>query len=112
MTISSAVAGQQPSIVTNDSTTYNLTTLNSVRVITGKLNTNMPAGTILKVQLAAPVGATSSGSVSMSTTASNLVTAIPKVTVAINLSITYTFSATVSAAQVTNAAKTLTLTLQ
>lgn len=112
LTISTATAGQNPNSATNTSTTYNLTTTLTVRTINGKINSNMPTGITLKVQLAAPSGASSTGSVAMSTTAANLITGIPKATTASNLTVTYTLSATPSAVAVTNATKTLTLTLQ
>jgi len=112
LTISTATAGQQPAAVTNTSTTYSITTVGTVTTITGKINANMPTGTTLSVNLKAPTGATSTGSVAMSTTAANLVTAIPKSTTGSSLTITYTFTATTAAAQVTGATKTLTLTIQ
>lgn len=111
-TINSAVAGQQPTAVTNSSTTYSVTTTTVIRVITGKINTAMPANTTLKVTLAAPTGATSLGAVTMTTTAQNLITGIPLATVSSGKTVTYNFSATVSAAQVANATRTLTLTVQ
>jgi len=112
MTVSTATAGQQPNNATNATTTYNITTLNFVRSITGNINTAMPSGVTLQVQLAAPSGATSAGSVAMTTTATNLVNSIPKFSNVSNLTITYTLSATVAAALVSNATKTLTLTIQ
>lgn len=112
LTISSAVAGQQPTSASNSSTTYSVATTTVVRRITGKINSAMPAGVTLSVRLTAPSGATSAGSVAMTTTTKNLVTSIPKNTNASGLSITYTLSATAAAAKVTNATKTLTLTLQ
>jgi hypothetical protein len=112
-TVSSATAGFEPTAPTNDtSTNYNITTQNFVRKITGKINTPMSNGTILQIQLEAPPGATTAGLVTMTTTAADLVTAIPNKTTANALTITYAFSATVAAAQVSGATKTLTLTIQ
>lgn len=112
MAISTATAGQQPNSASNASTNYNLTTTATVRKITGNLNSNMPSGVTLQIQLAASGGATSAGSVTMTTTATNLVTSISKSTTATNLTVTYNLSATAAAAQVSNATRTLTLTLQ
>lgn len=111
-TITSATAGQNPSPVVNNSTTYTVNTLTVIRSITGSLNTNMPSGVTLSVQLQASTGATSSGSVAMSTVANTLVSNIKKNTVQAGLTITYTFAATAAASPVTNGTKTLTLTLQ
>lgn len=112
LTINSAIAGQQPNSVTNTSTTYSVTTTILVKVITGKIQSNMPSGVTLQVSLAAPAGATSLGLVSMTSVAQNLVTGIPTNTTANVKTVTYSLSATVNAAQVSNATKTLTLTLQ
>lgn len=112
LTINSATAGQQPTSATNNSTTYNATTQSSTTSILGSLNANMPSGVTLKVQLAAPTGATSAGAVAMTTTNQTLVSSIPTFTTATGLKITYTLSATAAASQVASATKTLTLTLQ
>jgi hypothetical protein len=113
MTINTAVAGQQPTSVSNSSTTYSVIVVSlSGRSITGQLNANMPSNVTLKVALAAQSGSTSAGSVAMSTTAQNLVTGIPIITISAPATITYTLSATVNAAQVTNGTRVLTLTLQ
>lgn len=112
LTISTATAGQQPNSVSNSSTSYGVITTNTVRRITGSLSSNMPSGVTLQVQLAASSGATSAGSVTMTTTATNLVTSISKNTTAPLLTVTYTLSATAAAAHVSNATVVLTLTLQ
>lgn len=112
LTINSATAGSQPNNATNASTTYSVSTSNTVRAINGKLSANMPTNVTLQVSLVAPTGATSLGSVTMTTVAANLVTGIPINTVASAKTVTYTLSATAAAAQVSNATKTLTLTLQ
>ena len=111
-TVNSAIAGQQPSTLTDTSSTYSYTTSATITVITGALNSNMPSGVTLTAQLAAGTGATSLGLVTMTTTTQNLVTGIPSHSAGSLLTITYNFTATVSAAQTTNATRTLTLTLQ
>lgn len=112
LTVSTATAGQQPNSATNNSTTYNLSTTTTVRSILGRVGLSMPSGLTLSVQLAAPTGATSAGSKSMTTTNQTLVSSIPTNTIQNNLTVTYTFSATAAASQVTNGSRTLTLTLQ
>lgn len=112
LTISTVTAGSNPNSVSDSSTTYNSITTNTVRNITGKINSAMPTGVTLNVQLAAPVGASSAGSLAMGTTAVNLVSSIPKNTTSTNLTITYTLSATAAASPSASSTRTLTLTLQ
>ena len=111
LSISTATAGSQPNSVSDTSTTYSISTSTVVAKITGKINTAMPTNTTLKVTLAAPTGGTSAGAIAMTTTAQNLVTAIPKNTIASSLVVTYNFSATVAAATTASATRTLTLTI-
>lgn len=111
LAVTSAVAGSQPTSVTNTSTTYAITTLLTSTVV-GSVNTAMPSGVTLAIQLAAPPFATSAGFVTMTTTPTNLVTGIPILTNQSNLMITYRLSATVNASQVTNATRTVTFTQQ
>ena len=61
--VSTATAGSEPDAVTNNSTTYALTTNGTNKKITGALNSDMPANTILAVSLTAPSGGASAGSV-------------------------------------------------
>lgn len=112
LVINTATAGQDPNSVTNTSRTYSVSTSTTVRRITGRINSNMPANTTLQISLVAPTGATSLGLITMTTTAANLVTGIPINTIASGRITTYTFSATAAAAKVTNAKKTVTFTLQ
>lgn len=112
LSITTATAGSNPLPVSDSLTTYSVTTTNVVRNITGKINTNMPTGLTLSVQLVAPLGASSAGSQAMSSTAANLVTSIPKNTVGALLGITYTLTATAAAAPTASSTRTLTLTLQ
>lgn len=110
-TINSAVAGSQPAAITDTSTTYSASTLLASRRITGALASNMPSGITLQVMLAAPTGATSQGLVTMTTASANLVTNLNLAVLTSGLQITYSFSATVAAAQVTAATNTLTYTI-
>ena len=109
--VSTATAGQQPNEVLDNSTTYNITTNETNKTITGALAVAMPAGVTLKINLVAPTGATSVGDVTLTTTAQNLVTGITKVAEGGKV-ITYKLSATVSAGVITSSTNTVTLTLQ
>ena len=110
LTINTAVAGSQPTDATDATTTYAITTNNSTRKITGKINTAMPANTSLKVTLVAPTGGTSAGQVTLSVTDQDLVTGITKLAES-GKTITYVFSATLAAGIVASASKTVTLTV-
>lgn len=111
MTIAVPAAGSQPSSVVNNSTTYSVSTISVTRRITGQVNTSMPTGTTLQVQMQAPLLATSQGNVTMTTTATNLVTGILVLALQSGLQITYTLSATLQAAPVTNSTVVVTYTL-
>ncbi len=108
LSISTATAGSNLADVSDATTTYNITT-NGTKRITGAIDSNMPANTSLKIQLAAPSTGTGQGAVTLSTTAGNLVTAISPVAQS-NLSITYTLSASVAAGAVSGT-RTVTITL-
>mgnify|MGYP006890124141 FL=1 len=112
MTINSGTAGQNPNPATNSSRTYSVSTDTTIRKITGKINSSMPSGVTLAINLAAPTGATSLGSVAMTTTIQDLVTGIPIFTISSGRTMTYTLSATASAAAVTNNTRTVTYTVQ
>ncbi|MDI3543420.1 MAG: hypothetical protein PWP57_1025 [Candidatus Atribacteria bacterium] len=111
LTVSTATAGSEPDAVTDNSTTYAITTNETSKKITGAIDTAMPTGLTLEVNLAAPTaGGTSAGDVALSATAADLVTGIAQIAES-GLGITYTLSATVAAGVVTSATKTVTLTL-
>lgn len=111
LTINAAIAGSNPTSVTDATTTYSISTTSTLRTIKGKINTTMPTGVTLQVRLTAPSGAVSQGFVSMSTTSRNLVTNITALVLVSGLSVTYQLSATVAAAKVTGVTRTLTLTV-
>lgn len=111
LTVSSAVAGSQPNDATTTSS-YNITTnctANSKK-ITGAINSELPAGVALQVQVAAPSGAASEGYVSMGVSAQDVVTSIDA-TATSNLQIDFRLSADVTAGIIPIATRTLTLTL-
>jgi hypothetical protein len=111
MRISAAVAGFQPTPVVDASTTYQVRVQNgSQRKITARLDANMPAGTTLRVTLAAPAGGVSLGAVTLDITDRDVVVAIP-VGTNDNPSIIYEFSATLAAGVVPSSMRTVTYTL-
>lgn len=110
LVVSTATAGSEPTDATDNSTTWALTTNGATKKMTGSIDTNMPANTTLEVNLTAPTGGSSSGDVTLSTTAADLVTSVSTVAES-GLSITYTLSATIAAGVVAQATKTVTLTL-
>ena len=110
MTVSTATAGSAPTAASDSSTSYAITTNESNRKITGILNTVMPTGVSLSVNLVAPTGGTSLNAIVLTATAQDLVTGIS----ALNESgktITYNLSATSAAGVVASATKTVTLTV-
>lgn len=109
-TISAAVAGNPPTSATDTSTTYAVTTNATAQKVQGSIDTAMPTGVTLTITLAAPSGGTSTGPINMNTTASNLVTGISNVAQS-GLGITYTLSATASAAPIASATRTVTYTI-
>lgn len=110
VTVNSATAGSAPSVATDASTSYAITTNETGRKITGSLDTSIAdAGVTLSVTLAAPAGASSSKQ-PLSITPVDLVTGIS----ALNESgktITYELAATSAAGVVTSKNKTVTLTI-
>lgn len=108
--ITTATAGSPPVSVMEASTTYTVVNLSgSTRAIRARLSSALPAGVTLTVQLAAPTGATSSGQVTLTTVAQNVVTGVPNLTNQSGLSITYRLSATSAAGVVSLAGRTVTL---
>ncbi len=108
--VSTATAGSEPDVATDNSTSYSITTNESSKKITGSISAAMPANTTLQINLTAPTGGSSAGDVTLTTTAADLVTGIATVAES-GLTITYKFSATVSAGVVTSDSRTVTLTL-
>jgi hypothetical protein len=111
--ITAAVAGSEPTSVSNNTTTYTVVTPNPANrtyKITAQLNALMPANVTLTATLAAPTGGTSVGPVALDLTARDMVTGIPKSTNATQ-SITYQLSATVLAGVVPSTNRIVTLTV-
>lgn len=107
--INSATAGGDPVSVSDNTTTYSITTNETGKRISVTIDADMPAGVTLEVNMVEPTGATSTGNVVLSTTAVDAVTGISNVAET-GLAITYTLSATAAAA-VTAESRTVTLTI-
>jgi len=88
--INTAVAGEDPTPVSDSSTSYSFSTNGGAKKITAALDQATPAYTTLTVKLAAPSGGVSSGEVTLGTAPEDLVTGIGRKK-AKNLNITYTF---------------------
>jgi hypothetical protein len=110
MVINSATAGSAPTSVTAGGTSYAVTTNESNQKITASLDQTLPAGVTLEVSLAAPAGAASSGTVSLSTAAADVVTGISG-TASASLPITYRLSATPAVQMSAPAARIVTFTI-
>lgn len=110
LTVNAAVAGSAPTLVSDATTTYAITTNQATRKITGILDTAMPSGVTLTVALAAPTGGTSAGDVTLTGTAADLVTVISTLNES-GKTITYKLSATSAAGVIASANKTVTLTI-
>jgi hypothetical protein len=108
--IATATAGQEPDAVEDNSTTYALTTNEDDRKITAYLDSAMPTGMTLELEMAAPDGATSNGFVALGTSAQDIVTGISQVAASDEV-ITYRCSATVAAGVVASTQRVVTLTL-
>lgn len=110
LTINSATAGSAPAAATNTSSTYAITTNGTNRRVYASIDSNIATtGLALNIQLAAPTGATSSGVVTMSTTAQNLVTGISNQYQS-GMLISYTLNCTINTPP-TSASRTVTYTL-
>lgn len=96
--------------VTDNSTTYSVTTNQNNQRISALINSALPTGVTLAVDLTAPAGATSLGLVNLTTVSANLVTGITDVDQS-GLLVTYSMSASPSAAIGGPFNRTITYTL-
>ena len=112
MVINTAIAGQPPTNDTDAGTTYTVRAQNKNKPlkITARLNSAMPPGVSLTINLLAPTGGISNGAVTLDATDRELVGSIDN-TNAQTRSITYTLSATPAAGVVTPQSRTVTFTL-
>jgi hypothetical protein len=110
--ITTAVAGSPPNAAVNTATTYTVKAkkANQPRKITAQLNTLMPGGTTLTIDLT-PVGtSTGMGPVNLTTAAQDLVVDITNTSNKTG-AISYTFSATSAAGVIPSSTRTVTFTL-
>lgn len=93
LTINTATAGAMPDPATDSSTTYSITVFSifSRKKITARIDTPMPTGLTLMVNLEAPTRGTSQGDVTLSTTAKDVVRDI-RFVINESVGITYTLS--------------------
>jgi hypothetical protein len=109
LVVNTATAGSEPTPATANAT-WAVTTNQTGAKITASINSNMPAGLTLDVNLSAPTGASSAGAQTLSTTAADVVTGITKL--AQNaISLTYSLSATAAAGVVNSTTRTVTYTI-
>ena len=109
LVISTATAGSAPTSA-SASGSYAITTNETGKKITAQIDSDMPTGVTLTVNLAAPGGGTSAGAVVLSTTPVDAVTGISTVSQS-GLSVGYGLSATVAAGVVPAGSRTVTYTI-
>ncbi len=111
LTVNTAVAGSQPTQV-SQATTYDITTNCSTngKKLTAAINTAMPAGLTLSLNVAAPTGGSSAGTTTITNVAADVVTGIDAVAES-DIAMTFYLDATAGAGVIGAASKTLTLTL-
>ena len=109
LVVSSATAGGAPAAATANGS-WAVTTNQSNAKVTASLNSAMPAGVTLTVNLTAPSGASSAGAVALGTSAVDVVTAITKVAQG-SLNVAYTLTATVAAGIVSSQSRIVTYTI-
>lgn len=110
LTINAATAGSAPNSVSDNTTTWAVTTNEASKKVTASIGVAMPTGVTLSVSLGAPTGATSAGAVSLGTVAQDVVTGISTLNQSA-LGITYTLSATSAAGTVASTSRTVTFTI-
>lgn len=110
LTVTTAVAGSQPTSASDATAKWAVTTNQSGAKVTASIDSNMPSGLTLSANLVAPSGATSLGATALSSTAVDVVTGVTKVA-ASNLGITYTLDATAAAGVVGTSTRTVTYTV-
>jgi len=109
LTINTATAGSAPTAATAAGT-WAVTTNQSNAKITAELDSDMPAGLTLTVNLGAPSGASSTGATTLSSASVDVVTGITQKAEAA-LSVNYGLSATTAAGVVSSTSRTVTYTI-
>jgi hypothetical protein len=109
LTVNTATAGSAPTAATA-SATWAVTTNQSNAKVTAQLDSDMPAGLTLTVNLGAPVGASSAGVKTLSSASVDVVTAITQKAEGA-LSVDYSLAATTAAGVVSSTSRTVTYTI-
>ena len=110
LTITTAVAGSDPTPVSDASSVWAVSTNQTNAKVSASISSVMPAGVTLSVALASPVGATNAGTVALTAVSQDLVTNITKLKASAQ-SVTYTLGATVAAGVIASSSRTVTYTL-
>ena len=110
LTVVTAVAGANPTTVTNSTARWAVTTNQTGAKITGSIGSAMPAGLTLSANLAAPTGGTSLGYRALGTVAVDLVTNVTKRN-QVNRVVNYRLAATAAAGVVTSSTRVVTYTI-
>jgi hypothetical protein len=110
LTITTAIAGNAPTSVTDNTATWAVTTNQTGAKITASIPLAMPGGTTLSSNLAAPVGAASLGFQPLAVVAVDLVTGITKLAQS-GLGVTYKLDATPAAGVVASQTRVVTYTI-
>ena len=110
LTVTTAVAGSDPTSAVDASSTWAVTTNQTGAKISASIPSIMGTGLTLKVNLVAPAGATSAGLTAVGTVAVDLVTVITKVKGS-TLTATYQLDATPAAGVVASSSKVVTYTI-
>ncbi len=113
LTVNAATAGSEPDQATDETSTYSITTncgSTNTKKITAAINTAMPTGNTLKINMTAPSTGTSAGAVTLTASAVDAVTAISSVAES-GIAITYSLDSTVAGGIIAASNKTVTLTI-
>jgi hypothetical protein len=112
LVINSATAGSPPTAASTATATYQVKVkANTTKRITAAINSAMPPGVTMTIQLAAPAGATSAGSVALGTTPQTVVSNVTNKVYSPILAITYTVTATSAAGVIASSNRIVTLTV-
>jgi hypothetical protein len=110
LTVTTAVAGSDPTSAVDATSTWAVTTNQTGAKISASIPSVVGTGLTLKVNLTAPAGATSAGLTALGTVSVDLVTVITKEKGSA-LNATYQLDATPAAGVVTSATKVVTYTI-
>ena len=111
LTINAATAGSAPTSATYGSGSWSITTNESNKSVQAKLDSDMPAGVSLSLNMTAPTSSgTSAGAQALTSNNATLVTGITKLNQA-SIGMTYTLAATAAAGTVGSTSRTVTFTI-